>query len=139
MFKKIFISIIILGFYYLIPVTANLEQHVDEYYDNLHQLKELNLTKQQLEGNLANLNKSELKTNELIGNVDNNINVFNSEIDTFEKILQENKQKKNEIKRNIQVINILNNKESFFLIGASLGIITGLWITCLPLVLLWRK
>lgn len=139
MLKKIFISFLILNFYCAIPVNANLQQSVDEYYNNSHQLNELNLTKQQLENNFTNLNKSILKTNEMINNVDNNIKIFNSEIDTFENTLQENKRKENEIERNIQIINILNIKESVFLIGSSLGIITGLWIVSLFLVLLWRK
>lgn len=139
MLKKIFISFLILNFYCAIPVNANLQQYVDEYYNNSHQLNELNLTKQQLENNFTNLNKSILKTNEMINNIDNNIKIFNSEIDTFENTLQENKRKENEIERNIQIINILNNKESVFLIGSSLGIITGLWIVSLFLVLLWRK
>lgn len=137
--KKIIISIVILSFFCTIPVTANLQQHVEKYYLNTQQLKELNLTREQLEDNLTNLNKSLLKSNELINSVDNNLKLLNSEINTFENTLQENEHKKNEIEQNIHVIKILNNKESIFLIGASSGMIAGLWIICLSFVLLWRK
>ncbi len=112
---------------------------MDQYYNNTNKLADLNQNKIRLENSIADLDSSLIKSKDKIKNINNNIEIFKSETTALEKNIQENQNKKNETERNIHLINVLNNKESIFLLGTLIGMIVGLWIVSSALVLLWRK
>jgi len=119
--------------------SENLQRLVDQYYSNKSQLTNLNLNITYLEGNARDLNKSLIKLEQQIKNIDENNNIISSELAILDKTIQENKNKKIETERSIHLINTLNNKESILLIGTLIGMIAGLWIVSLALVFFWRR
>ncbi len=142
MFKKIVVLSIILSIHSTMLGGAqpqDLLSVVDQYYNNTNRLTDLNLNKTYLEKSTSDLNKSLIKLEVQIKNFGDNIKLYRSEITTLETNIQEYKNKKNEIEQSIQLLNILDNKESIILLGTLIGTIAGLWIVSLALVLLWRR
>ncbi len=120
-------------------LAQELQQRVDDYYFNLDQINDINNNKAYLENSIAGINNSLIQSKERLKIVTDDINLFSSEIETINKTLKENNNKKNEIERNIHLINILNTKESIIVIGTFIGMIIGLWISSLVLVIMWGK
>lgn len=140
MLKKIIIVCIILSVYSIILGNAfELLPLTDQYYSNKSQLTNLNLNRTTLENSVVEGNNSLLKSEDQIKKIDNDTEIFNSQISTFEMTIKENENKKKEIEKNIHLINVLNNKESIFLLGIVPGAIAGLWIVSLALVYHWRR
>jgi septal ring factor EnvC (AmiA/AmiB activator) len=120
-------------------LAQELQPRVDDYYINIDQINDMNNNKSYLETSIAELNNSLIQSKERLKKVTDDINLFSSEIDAINKAIQENNNNKNEIERNINLINILNTKESITVIGTFIGMIFGLWISSLVLVILWGK
>lgn len=145
MFKRItFLTIVICLIIFLsivpsIALSENLQTLVDQYYNSTTQLTILNRDKMSLEKSVADLNDGRKKLEIKIKNIEGNIDILDSEVATLDTTIQENKNKKNEIDRNIHIIDVLNDRESTFLFGTFIGLIIGLWTISLPLVLLWGK
>jgi hypothetical protein len=140
MLKKIVILSIILSIYGIILGNAlELLPLTDQYYNNKSQLTYLNLNKTLLEDGAVEANNSLLKSEEQIRKIDNDTGIFGSQNSILEMTIQENENKKKEIEKNIHLINVLNNKESIFLLGVIPGAIAGLWMVSLALVYHWRR
>ena len=140
MLKKIVILCIIFSTYAIILGNAlELLPLTDQYYSNKSQLANLNLNKTLLEYGVVGINNSLLRSEEQIKKIDNDTGIFGSQISTLEITIQENENKKKEIEKNIHLINVLNNKESIFLLGVLPGAIAGLWIVSLAFVYHWRR
>lgn len=139
MLKRLIILCLIYNILTGAALAQELQSRVDDYFVNIHQINDLNNNKTSLENNISGINNSLMQLKERLKTVNDDINLFSSEIDAINKTIQEKSNKKNEIDRNIHLINILNTKETITVIGTFIGMVLGLWISSLVLVILWGK
>lgn len=132
---------IIVGFclFNIMHVDAqNLLTLTDQYYNNTHQIANLDLNKTRLEQNTTDLNESVTVLEEQIRYSKNNSTLLKSEIAAINKTIQKNSVKINTTERNLHLVTVISKKVPIMFLGTITGMIAGLWVVSVFLVFFWR-